>query len=342
MTRIGINPARGKTSNYHPARVTVTVLTYIPDLSGYFEQRLEVLQLVLASLRAHTRLAHDLLVFDNGSCAEVVDYLLKLQGSEQIDYLMRARQNIGKIDALRIMFNAAPGEIIAYNDDDVLFYPGWLEAHLQILDLFPLAAMVSGMPVRDASLHAFKSLEKLASQGAPGLSVEKQRRIPDAWEIDWATSTGRDPEKHLQATQDHLDLVLGFAKPDNQGSCEAIGGANHFQFVIPKKIGLQALPPEWTGKLMGSMVELDEAVDNLGYLRLSTVERYTRHLGNALSQEVLDEAAALGLLKNGQFQSQLSGKLQPRSRKRHWLMRLPGGRRILSAAYNRLFSILYR
>jgi glycosyltransferase involved in cell wall biosynthesis len=342
MTRIGINPARGKTGDYRPARVTVAVLTYIPDLSGYFEGRLEVLKLVLASLLAYTKPEHDLLVFDNASCQAVVDYLLDMQRAGHIDYLIRAKQNIGKIDAFRIMFKAAPGEIIAYNDDDVLFYPGWLEAHLEIMDQFPLAGMVSGTPLRDASLHAFKSLDKLTSQGVPGLSVEKGRHIQDAWEIDWATSTGRDPEKHLHATQDHLDLVLRLAKPDQQGFCEAIGGANHFQFVTPKEVVLRALPPEWTGKLMGSMVELDEAVDNLGYLRLSTGKRYTRHLGNALSQEVLDDAVALGLLKKDEIIGQNTRITQPRSGKRHWLLRIPGARRILSALYNRLFTILYR
>ena len=76
MTRIGINPARGKLSGYQPARVTVAVLTYLPDLSGYFESRLQVLQLVFASLLAHTSLPYDLLVFDNGSCQSAVDYLL--------------------------------------------------------------------------------------------------------------------------------------------------------------------------------------------------------------------------------------------------------------------------
>jgi len=60
-----------------------------------------------------------------------------------------------------------------------------------------------------------------------------------------------------------------------------IGAANHFQFVAPKQVILQALPGKWTGKLMGSMIELDEAIDNLGYLRLSTAKRYTRHLGNS-------------------------------------------------------------
>lgn len=357
MARVGINPARGKVIQERPAEVTVTMVTCIPDQAGYFEHRLDVLKLALASLRAHTPLPHDLMIFDNGSCAEVVGYLRSMQEAGQLDYLILSRRNIGKIDALRVLFQAAPGEIIAYSDDDILFYPGWLEASLEVLRLFPRVGMISGVPVRDAARHASQSLEKLIEEGAPGLAISRQRRIPDEWEMDWALSTGRDPQAHLQNTADQLDLVLRMEKSDvgddlrrhygdkGQGSndvsryVEAIGSANHFQFLTPRSVILHALPANWTGKLMGSMIELDQAVDDLGYLRLSTTERYTRHLGNALSPEVVREARVFGLL--GQDSGILAVKTSPKARKRHWLLRLPASRRILSAIYRRLFDILY-
>jgi glycosyltransferase involved in cell wall biosynthesis len=335
MTRIGINPARGKVTAERPERISVALVTYIPNLAGYFEHRLEVLKLVLSSLGVHTGLPHDLMIFDNASCQEVVTYLHQQQEQGLVDYLILSKRNIGKIDALRVLFNAAPGEIIAYSDDDIFFYPGWLEAQLEVLESFPAAGMVSGAPVRNAAGHAHHSLDRLAEQGAPGLSVARQRRIPDEWEADWAVSTGRDPQAHLQATREQLDLVLRIEKAG--GACEAIGSANHFQFVSPRQVILQALPAGWTGKLMGSMIELDETIDGLGYLRLSTVERYTRHLGNALSAEVIAEAQALGL--------KLEGEAAPAAGtrgRRHWLLRLPGARRVLSGLYQRLFNILYR
>jgi glycosyltransferase involved in cell wall biosynthesis len=336
MARIGINPARGQMTDYRPAEVTLAMVTYIPGLDGYFEHRLEVLKLALASLWAHTPPPYDLMIFDNASCPQVVNYLRQMQEQGRINYLILAERNIGKIDALRVLFSAAPGEIIAYSDDDIFFYPGWLEAHLEILECFPQAGMISGIAVRNAAGHARRSLDQLAERGAPGLSVLRERRIPDAWEVDWAASTGRDPQEHLLATRDHLDLVFHAEKPDG-GACEAIGSANHFQFVTPKEVILKALPSSWTGKLMGSMIELDEAIDRLGYLRLSTVERYTRHLGNALSAEVIAEAAHLGL--------DLAGRAAPAAGKRkgrHWLLRLPGSRRVLTGLYQRLFKILYR
>lgn len=335
MARIGINPARGKVTDYRPAPVTVALVTYIPNLMGYFEHRLEVLKLVLASLQAHTALPHDLMIFDNASCPQVVAYLRQLQEQGVVNYLILSERNIGKVDALRLLFNAAPGEVIAYSDDDIFFYPGWLQAQLQVLDSFPQAGMVSGVAVRNAAGHARQSLDRLAEAGAPGLSVSRQRRIPDAWEADWALSTGRDPQAHLQSTQEHLDWVLRVEK--NGVVTEAIGSANHFQFITPRQVILQALPSHWTGKLMGSMIELDQAVDNLGYLRLSTVERYTRHLGNALSAEVIAEARALGL----DFEAGAAVAAAKR-RGKPWLLRLPGSRRVLSWLYQRLFNILYR
>jgi len=350
MARVGINPTRGKTSIYHPAPVTVTMLTCIPNLSGYFEHRLDVLKLALASLFAHTEPLdkqghpYELMVFDNGSCSNVVDYLLELQQSRQIDYLILSPKNIGKINALKIMFSSAPGEIIAYSDDDILFYPGWLEGHLKILELYPQTGMVSGVAVRNAASHAKKSLESLARQGSPDITILREHRIPDAWEVDWAISTGRNPEEHLESTQDHKDLIFRLVQPGKDGYLEAIGSANHFQFVTPKHVILKALPTEWSNKLMGSMIELDEAVDNLGYLRLSTTIRYTRHLGNTLSDEVINEAMSLGLLvKEGESSQNISINqliVQRKLHKKHWILHFPGARRVLKFIYARLFEIL--
>jgi hypothetical protein len=188
------------------------------------------------------------------------------------------------------------------------------------------------------------SLDKNVLESAVRISTSNEKRIPDDWEIDWAVSTGRDPEAHLQATQDHQDLVLRTTDPHSGNTCEAIGSANHFQFISRKQVILQALPSTWSGKMMGSMVELDDAIDQLGYLRLSTTERYTRHLGNVLSEEVLQETQEMGL-KTEELDGKrtvLQSSSNRRERKRHWLLRIPGGRRFLVAVYNRIFQILYK
>ncbi len=42
MPRIGMNPARGHRTGYIPARVTVAVLTHLPEAAGYFRERFDV------------------------------------------------------------------------------------------------------------------------------------------------------------------------------------------------------------------------------------------------------------------------------------------------------------
>lgn len=328
MARLGINPARGKYSEYKPARVTVAMLIYIPHLEGYFRNRLEVLKLSLGSLFKNTSLPYDLFIFDNGSCSEVVDYLRQLRDNGDIQYLLLSDKNIGKIGALKVMFNALPGELVAYSDDDILFYPGWLEAHIDVLEKFPQAGMVSGVPVRNASKHAMQTLQRFESEASHVVSVIHERRIPDEWERDWAISTGRDPDQHLADSKNELDIVV---KVEDG---EAIAGANHFQFVSPKCVIVKALPNEWSCKLMGHMVELDEAVDNLGYLRLSTTQRYTRHIGNAISEELANEIKAMGL-------EAVTTVFPSLSRHKHWLLSIPGARRLLKGIYDWLFNILH-
>lgn len=327
MARLGVNPARGKTTTYQPAAVTVAILTYIPHLDGYFRHRLDVLKLVFTSLLKNTAYPHDVFVFDNGSCPEVVDYLRTLRDSGGVDYLYLSRRNLGKIGAFKILSHAVPGEYVAYADDDILFYPGWLSAAMDVMNTFPHVGMVSSNPVRNASLHARTALDKFAQAPPADVIVTYERIIPDDWEADWAVSTGRDLDAHQSELSDHQDMLL------EKAGVQAIGGANHFQFLARKSVYAQALPTEWSGQLMGQMVELDNAIDHAGYLRLSTRGRFTRHLGNVLSDEVLAYAAEMDL-------DLVQTPVGKRSKK-PWFLHIPGAGRILWRVYHWLFRVLF-
>jgi glycosyltransferase involved in cell wall biosynthesis len=326
VARFGSNPARKKKSKYQPARVTVVMLTYIPHLDGYFRQRLDVLKLSLTSLLKNTKTPYDLLVFDNGSCIEAVTFLQELHKTGEIQYLIQSKKNIGNMGALKIAFNAAPGEVIAYSDDDIFFSPGWLSSQLEILDNFPKAGMVSGSPLRNAALFAMESHHKLAEDRELNMLIEYKRHIPDEWETDWAHSTGRDPEEHLEATKGQQDILLTY-----NGKL-AIGGANHFQFSGYKKVLLAHLPTEWPQDLMYDMLQFDNAVDAAGYLRLSTPERFTRHIGNVIGSGLQADANKLDIKLDRQ-------QIRPAIR-RHWLQYIPGSGRLIRWVYDRLFSIL--
>ena len=327
MARIGRSPTRNKISEYKPAEVSVAVISFIPDLLGYHKHRLAILKLTLQSIIANTKEPFDLMVFDNGSCKEVTDYLSSLKTDGYLNYLFLSRENIGKIGAMQILFNAAPGKFIAYSDDDVFYYQGWLKAHLQIMSTYPDVGMVSGVGVRNRAERSSNSLEKYVESQPKGLSQKSERRIPDSWEIDWANSTGRDPVDHLEKTKDKLDLILKL------NEVEAFAGANHFQFLSPKSVLLNALPYQWTGKLMGEMMELDDAVDDQGKLRLSTTGMYAKHIGNILSNELKLEVEKLGI-------EQKLSKIE-KKRKKHWTLKIPGMGRIYRKISSWLFDVLH-
>ena len=178
MTRYGFNPARNKSTGYRPSRVTAAVMSYIPNLEGYFSHRMEVLQLSLESLIATVGGTTDIMVMNNGSCQEVRDYLDGQLEAGRIDYLIHSARNLGVIGGLKILFNAAPGELIAYCDDDVLYYPGWLEAHLKIIDTYPGVGMVSGAPVGYSSEEAVRAVEDFIREYPEKVSVS-QSALPD-------------------------------------------------------------------------------------------------------------------------------------------------------------------
>ena len=49
------------------------------------------------------------------------------QSQGRIQYLMLSQHNLGKGGAWNMIFQAAPGEWLAYTDCDALFFdPGWL------------------------------------------------------------------------------------------------------------------------------------------------------------------------------------------------------------------------
>jgi len=123
--RKGQNPAKLGTAGYRPRNLGVAILTHIPSQEGYFAESWQIFEYQLASLIAHTPEPFDLMVFDNGSCAEVRDYLLAEKEAGRLQYLVLSEQNVGKGGAWNVMLAGAPGEIIAYSDSDVLFSPNW-------------------------------------------------------------------------------------------------------------------------------------------------------------------------------------------------------------------------
>ena len=325
MPRIGINPNRGQLTEYRPSRITLAMLTYLPNQAGYFAERLAVTRLSLESLIAHTPKPTDLIVFDNGSCPELVNYLCQLHDQGLINYLILSSSNIGKISALQVIFRAAPGEIVAYSDDDVFFLPGWLDAHLKIMDTYPQVGLVTGFYIRSHLRYATHSIEAFTKQ--PGVQVSRGLLIPHELEQHYIDNMGRSWDSYQQEVNGLEDIQLSY-----QG-VNALASAGHHQFVTPRQLMLDVLPT-WDKNLMGKMIELENAVDQLGYLRLSTSTPVTRLLGNVISAENAAEAHRLGL------SAQAGTVIKPQGNLISRIVRIPLIKRLTLWLYNRLHILI--
>ena len=100
MPRTGQNPMRWVSDVHRPKPVTVTSIVYIPSRDGYWRESLPILDLCFESLRDPEGPAFDLFVFDNGSCEEVRDHLLRMLERDAIQYLLLSRHNVGKVGNL--------------------------------------------------------------------------------------------------------------------------------------------------------------------------------------------------------------------------------------------------
>ena len=293
MGRVGYHPM--KTSEIIemsvPKKITITTLVHIPELVGFWENSLEVLKLSLSSLFAHTDQEFDLMVFDNGSCKDVYDYLSEEYQNGNIQYLFFSEKNLRKTDALPIIFREAPGEIICYFDSDVYFLPNWLDESLKVLEKFPKIGMLTACPVaRNKTSFMFKS----TYEGVSKLDkVEKKvgnNLIDDKYVVSHALSVGvgiSDYKKNrLNEREDFLITCDGIS---------AFITAVDFQYITTKK-AIDSIKDEWNDlqmNLIKSKVKylrgaqigpptFQILTDKNGFWKLSTKDYLVHHMGNRL------------------------------------------------------------
>lgn len=273
--RVGQNPIKSIEKIAPPSPVTVVVIAYIPFLSGYYAQSLDVLRLCLDSLVTNTAGKFDLLVFDNGSCSEVREYLMGEQQRGNVQMLLLSERNLGKPAAWNIALAAAPGEFIAYADSDVFFYPGWLEASLKALKDFPNTGMVTAMPILTPEKYSTATVKWAKKQR--GVKVERGELLP--WQDFWrhARSLGDSEGKARKFYAENPAVRI------RSKSRYYYAGAAHFQFTTRKSI-LKEILPIPAQRPMGEVRLLDEAMNKAGYLRLCTDRWYVQHLGNTVPQ----------------------------------------------------------
>lgn len=275
MARTGRNPSTFKPAPKRISDIVLTCVVHLPYLRGYHAKRLEVVQKCLTSMRDNAGGIYTVIVWDNGSCKQFQKWVeLKYKP----DIYIKSK-NIGKSAARAALFGMLdPDTIVNYSDDDIYHYPNWLAPQIKLLEHFPDVSCVSGYPTRLAFRWGVKNtITRLKSKSG--------RFIQQKYEDDFAISIGRDEISHTKDTKNDKDITVEYKGEKafaTSHHCQQIGFAGLLRIAA------------WQVMAYGSMSDekpYDIELDKMGN-RLATLERYTRHMGN-----VIDDNLRLDILK---------------------------------------------
>jgi glycosyltransferase involved in cell wall biosynthesis len=273
------------------------MLTHIPHVMGYWKDRMKIADICLQSMVNNARSSHqelytyDLVVYDQGSCIEWKTRLRQLRDSGYIDTLIENQHNIGKCHAFHQVFNMLDSKYVVYTDDDVLFYPGWLNTQMDLLKCHDKVGLVTGWPVISRFHHYEKMHDNMTRGGKHKLEKD---RIEDHWiELD-AMGRGITMEYYLSADESKRDMkTITLKTESDEYTAWAVG--HHMQFIAERQAIVDALPP-CKLQLMGRMRDLDYALQENGVWSLATYVPTCRHMGNVMDNAIVNECIDMGVV----------------------------------------------
>lgn len=324
--RVGKHPLRNWQGRYEsPSPITLAIVAWIPALSGYHADALDILALTIASARANTVTPFDILVLDNGSCGEVRRWLQDHLDRGVVNQILLCERNIGSLNGKRLALLACPGDTVVYSDCDVFFQPGWLETFLSVRRAFPDAGMIGAHPGRHFKNRAQQLAAVRTTYGERDhVSTEDGDFIPEATLRSWARSVGEDPEEFLAQYGDVPDLRV------ERMGVSVLAGAGHFAYCTSKEV-LLTLPHHRWDRATGDVAQvIDDILDDRGVPRVSTIEPVCYHIGNRLVEPwILEERHKLLGSDKSQGVTPASPRPVHASYRHHWFWGRWRVRRIL-------------
>jgi len=266
-----------------PQRIGVASITFAPFLNGYFKDAIEIIDIHLRSIRQSTQEDIDLLVFDNSSCAELIEYLTAQHRDGLIDWLILSKHNLGKTGAMNWIFSAMPNEFIVYTDSDVLFRTGWALYSLDIFDSFSRTGIVSAQP---AFFDGIPGIRETADRLSKIPEVQLTEEEPFAKYLDeYCDGIGASEKVRRRLSQSQLQIATNL-----NTQVSAVVGTTHMQFMLRKELARELVPLPVTQVLdSDDDFEINRRMGTLGYLQLSLPTPLVYHMGNTLQGRHMTE-----------------------------------------------------
>jgi hypothetical protein len=282
--RIGINPEKNankiELNNYH--RIVIPV--YIPHFEGYFEQSFETFKLCIESLLLTIHPKSRVTIYNNNSHPTVKEYIdTKYNESEYIDQVFHSKENLGKINAILAAVKGNLEPLITISDSDVFFKQNWQNAIENLLIQFPEAGMVCPVP-NSKAVSQFVKNNWYYGIFKGKLNFEKVLDPQAMIRFDDSLGNTKSLLKPI-----HLERYLVLSNESK--TAKAVMGGGHFVATLRREVFDKGTNEPAFIKIVGGVENkfIDIPNEDLGFLRISTLENYAFHLGNSVENWMHEE-----------------------------------------------------
>ncbi|UAB86168.1 glycosyltransferase family 2 protein [Zunongwangia sp. SCSIO 43204] len=267
--RLGNNPNKDKPLESSEFFHQILIPVYVPHQKQYFKDSFVILNKCIESILSTINPRYTFItIVNNGSCAEVENFLLRLKKEGKIQEVINTT-NIGKLNAINKGVVGHNFDLVTIADADTIFLSGWQEETLSIFNTFPKAGTVGLVPQFNMFSNYCTTVlyDNLLNKNLQFFSLNQPKEMQRFYHsIGW------------NIKQDHyyLKYILGLQK---EGMKVCIG-AGHFVATYRKKV-LNNIK-KYVPSKMGAESErlLDKAAEDFGLWKLTTFNNYAYHMGN--------------------------------------------------------------